>query len=355
MKRVVPNLLMCLCASLLVGCPEDSNPAGPGSDLQNQDIEADQASDSTEEIRSDATADTTSDAVQADAVADSNDAGADDLGAEDSGADGQQLSDTGLGGEDTASPDMTSDMTGDTTADATTADTTGDAGESEDLATDSGADGGTAQSDAGGDVSLGADLDVFVSTACPTAPQDRCKTPIPSPEEGQQVVIRALEWGGDHDTVVLQAFGESSVTLSGWVFCSRPNYETLPTFTLEPGNSNTVVVHLNEDAPESAPEGHIYLGSDSSINLSDVGELGLFNAFSFEAGNVEAFVRWGDEPRGMPSRIGAAAESGFWEDSDAFVAVCDEAEGIVSIGDVANPDLWHSQPADVVACTSGFE
>lgn len=146
-----------------------------------------------------------------------------------------------------------------------------------------------------------------------------------------QVKINEVLYSTSEDQVELKNFGDVSVDVSGWWFCSKFNYTSISSMTIISGSL-------------TIPAGGILAVEGITLDNDDA-DLGLYNTNNFgSASAMEDFVQWGDGGNG---REGVATTKGIWTAGD-FVPTVESGHSIEYDGEGNASSDWFDQPEPTI-------
>ncbi len=167
------------------------------------------------------------------------------------------------------------------------------------------------------------------STTCPTA--------LPSAGNDPRVVFREVVFGDD-DAVVIENLSGATIDFDGWQLCNRPSYAAMPAVELAAGGRLTVV--LGQAGTNTSDTVFV----ENFPDLGDSDEIALYRSAQFESDDdIEAYLVWGGVP--ASTRIDLAVAADLWPTDGDFVELCEGAEGLRAVGNVALPTGWRALTA----------
>ena len=159
-------------------------------------------------------------------------------------------------------------------------------------------------------------------------------------DEGGDAIVRIVEVDTRNEWVTLKNFGSSTIDISGYWLCERPNYDRIGDAGAVSIVSGDLVLAPNEEVIVNVSPAGQSGGFSAITDLSDNSELGLFASSSFGSTDPDVyldFVTWGGITN--PTRAQQAVDAGRWDDANSFVAGAAPFEYLGDANDVG-ADFW---------------
>ena len=131
--------------------------------------------------------------------------------------------------------------------------------------------------------------------------------------------IRIVEVDPGNEWVTLKNFGSTTVDISNYWLCQRPNYDRIGESGSVAIVSGDLVLSPNEEVIVNVSPAGQSGGFNAITDLTENSELGLFASASFGSTDPEIyldFVTWGGVT--SPTRAGQAVTAGRWDDATSF-------------------------------------